>query len=80
MKVTVNFPDLPKDAEVSVQGLGVLKNGHSYDFDAEAEQLYCVLNNQKKAPKELALGVIKKTTPVGVENEGPGDGAKEGDK
>jgi hypothetical protein len=80
VKVQVNIPSLAKDAEVSVQGLGVLKNGRSYDFDTATERSYCVLNNVSSAPSTLVIGVhpveAKKETPAA---ESKSASKKEGD-
>jgi hypothetical protein len=68
VKVHVNYPTQAKNAEVAVQGLGVLKNGHSYDFDTEAEELFCALNNVQSAPETLVLG----EDPVGAGSKAAG--------
>lgn len=56
MKVKVDIESQDKETEVSVQGLGVLLNGHTYDFDTEQTELFCVLNNRAKAPETLYIG------------------------
>ena len=36
MKITVNFPSTPKDAEVKISGLGVFANQNIHEVTAEA--------------------------------------------
>lgn len=43
-KLSLNFPNLAKGAEVQIDGLGVFENGYEYDITTEEADAYRVHN------------------------------------